>query len=89
MAKGLVRRALNQAARELLLAQASDWAFMLKTGNHRAYAEMRVKDHMSNLNQLLGQAISRTKIDRDFLEGLEKKNNLFPEIDYHIFRKYS
>ena len=26
------RRALNQAARELLLAQSSDWAFILKTG---------------------------------------------------------
>ena len=29
-------RALNQAARELLLAQSSDWAFIMRTGNHGA-----------------------------------------------------
>ena len=28
----LKRRALNQAARELLLVQSSDWAFIMKTG---------------------------------------------------------
>ena len=31
-ADGLQQRALNQAARELLLAQSSDWAFIMKTG---------------------------------------------------------
>ena len=30
------RRALNQAARELLLAQSSDWAFIMKTGDRRS-----------------------------------------------------
>ena len=32
------RRALNQAARELLLAQSSDWAFIMKTGTMVEYA---------------------------------------------------
>ncbi|MFQ5599903.1 MAG: glycoside hydrolase family 57 protein, partial [Candidatus Krumholzibacteriia bacterium] len=31
-ASGVLERALNQAARELLLAQSSDWAFIMKTG---------------------------------------------------------
>ena len=31
-------RALNQAARELLLAQASDWAFIMRTGTMVPYA---------------------------------------------------
>ena len=34
----LRRRALNQAARELLLAQSSDWAFIMKTGTMVEYA---------------------------------------------------
>ncbi|MGE3808952.1 MAG: glycoside hydrolase family 57 protein, partial [Gemmataceae bacterium] len=34
----LERRALNQAARELLLAQSSDWAFIMKTGTMVEYA---------------------------------------------------
>jgi len=31
-ADGMVKRALNQMAREQLLAQSSDWAFIMKTG---------------------------------------------------------
>ena len=37
-AEGLILRALKQAARELLLAQASDWAFMSNTGAMTEYA---------------------------------------------------
>ena len=29
----ILQRALNQAARELLLAQSSDWAFIITTGD--------------------------------------------------------
>ena len=34
-ATGLKARALRQAARELLLAQASDWPFILRAGTDR------------------------------------------------------
>jgi len=34
----LKRRALNQATRELLLGQSSDWAFIMKTGTMVEYA---------------------------------------------------
>src|SRR5262245_58884553 len=39
---GLIGRALNQAARELLLAQSSDWAFIMKTATAVKYACDRV-----------------------------------------------
>src|SRR5208282_113628 len=42
----LQERALRQAARELLLAQASDWPFMLRTGTSPDYARKRVKEHL-------------------------------------------
>ncbi|MDB6030659.1 MAG: hypothetical protein JWM16_997 [Verrucomicrobiales bacterium] len=35
---GITQRALKQAARELLLAQASDWPFILRTGTSPDYA---------------------------------------------------
>src|SRR5206468_5158172 len=41
----LQRRALNQAARELLLAQSSDWAFIMKTGTMVEYANDRARVH--------------------------------------------
>src|SRR5208283_1618475 len=39
-------RVLKQAARELLLAQSSDWPFILRTGTSPDYARKRVKDHL-------------------------------------------
>ncbi|MDH7579161.1 MAG: DUF1957 domain-containing protein, partial [Bacillota bacterium] len=47
-AKGLLRRALNQAARELMLAQSSDWAFIMSTGTMVEYAVRRTKTHINN-----------------------------------------
>ncbi|MCS7208689.1 MAG: DUF1957 domain-containing protein [Fimbriimonadales bacterium] len=37
---------LHQLARELLLAQASDWTFLITTGAARDYAEARLHDHL-------------------------------------------
>jgi 1,4-alpha-glucan branching enzyme len=78
-------RALNQAARELLLAQASDWAFMMKAGNYAAFAEKRFKSHLSRFYQMTDQA-RRGKVDGRLLADLERKDALFPDIDYRDFR---
>src|SRR5947209_6082758 len=51
----LQRRALNQAARELLLSQSSDWAFILKTGTMMEYAQSRTRVHVLNFNHLYEQ----------------------------------
>lgn len=45
-------RALDQCIRELLLAQSSDWAFILTTGTVRGYAEARVRAHVHRLRHL-------------------------------------
>ncbi len=81
----LNRRAMDQAARELLLAQSSDWAFMLYNGNHGLYAERRIKIHLSRFNQLLEQ-VRENKVDQRFLSDLEEKDNLFPQMDYHFYQ---
>ena len=51
-ASGLTRRALNQMARELLLAQSSDWAFIMKTGSHAQYANTRFTEHSAHFSEL-------------------------------------
>ena len=83
-AAGERARALHQAARELLLAQASDWAFMMKAGHYRSYAEKRVRTHLSRFYQLADQ-VRRGRIQRRFLADLEEKDNLFPWMDYRVF----
>ncbi len=48
-------RVLKQLARELLLAQSSDWAFLMKTGTAREYATKRTLDHLARFNRLHDQ----------------------------------
>ncbi len=81
----LERRALNQAARELLLAQSSDWAFIMKTGTMVEYAVRRTKEHVLRFNRLHDQ-IRSGMIDEGWLGWTESRDNIFPEIDYRVYR---
>jgi 1,4-alpha-glucan branching enzyme len=77
----LTRRALNQALRELLLAQSSDWGFILGTGTHTEYAVRRTKDHLLRFTNLYEQ-INAGAVDERWLGEIESKDNIFPEIDF-------
>src|SRR5207302_10090601 len=77
------RRALNQAARELLLAQSSDWAFIMKTATAVKYACDRVKAHLARFRRL-DRELSSGHIDSGWLAALESRDNIFPEPDYPL-----
>ena len=83
-AYGLTERALKQAARELLLAQSSDWAFIMKTGTAVNYAVRRTKDHILRFTRLYEQ-IKRNQIDEGWLAGIEWRDNIFPNVNYHYW----
>ncbi len=84
-ADGLVRRALNQAARELLLAQSSDWAFIMKTGTMVEYAVRRTLSHLRRFVRLHDE-LRGGRIDEGWLARVEYIDNIFPEIDYGVYR---
>jgi 1,4-alpha-glucan branching enzyme len=77
---GLRWRALKQAAREFLLAQSSDWAFIMKTGTMVPYAVARTQEHIANFTKLYHDLSAQT-VDEAWLSGVEAKNNIFPDID--------
>ncbi len=81
---GLKLRALKQAGRELLLAQASDWPFIMRTGTSPDYARQRVKDHLLRFIALHEQ-LTTTRIDEAWLGWVETVDNLFPDIDYRYW----
>ncbi len=85
-AAGTLRRALNQAARELMLAQSSDWAFIMSTGTMVDYAVRRTVNHIDNFIKLYNGIISN-HIDEGMLFSLEEKNNLFPHLDYRWYAR--
>src|SRR2546425_68585 len=83
-ANGLAERALKQAARELLLAQASDWPFILRTGTSPGYARKRVKDHLLRFIALHEQ-LTATRVDEVWLKRVEWLDNIFPEVNYRYW----
>jgi len=76
----LIKRALQQAARELMLAQASDWPFILRTGTSPDYARQRVKDHLLRFIALYDQ-LKRKRVDENWLREIENRDNLFPDLN--------
>ena len=81
---GLKKKALNQCARELLLAQSSDWLFIITNGTMVDYAKKRIKDHIGRFTKLYEQ-IKSDNIDEEFLKNISKQDCIFPDIDYMIY----
>lgn len=81
----LQQRALQQAGRELLLAQSSDWPFILRTGTSPAYASQRVQDHLLRFHALHEQ-LTLTRVDEPWLARVEGQDKLFPDVDYRHWR---
>ncbi|HWR87271.1 MAG TPA: 1,4-alpha-glucan branching protein domain-containing protein [Acidiferrobacterales bacterium] len=84
-AQGMQRWALDQAARELLLAQSSDWAFIMKTGTSVEYAVRRQKTHIHRFDRLATMAESGD-YDEGYLREVAARDSPFPDMDYRIFQ---
>ncbi len=80
------RRPLAQAARELLLAQASDWQFIMTTGSVSDYAERRFTQHADDAELLVGllEDVARGGVIPQqawhIVEELEERDALFPGV---------
>lgn len=85
---GLKQRALAQAAREALLAQCSDWPFIIRAGTNVSYAVRRIKEHVNNFTTIY-DSLCRGVVSTEWLTRIEKKNAIFPDIDYRIFQTRS
>ncbi len=72
----LMQRVVNQAVKEMLLAQSSDWPFLIEKDRASEYAERRVQGHIYNFNRLLSMAEGADN-DMALLLELEDRNNVF------------
>ena len=77
-------RALRQAGRELMLAQSSDWPFIITNGTTEEYARRRFHDHVNRFHYLLN-SLDHQQIDATQLEALEHMDAIFPQLDYRLF----
>lgn len=77
-------RFLTQAARETLLAMASDWPFIIHNKTSEEYAIKRITGHIQNVN-LVYDNMCKNAVNTEWLVKAEKRNNIFPFIDYNMF----
>lgn len=82
----IVKKALNQAARELMLAQSSDFAFIMDAKSTVDYAVSRTKQHINRFGALF-EMIHSGEIDVSYLNQLETIDNLFPAMDYNLYAR--
>jgi len=84
----LLKRALDQAARSLFLAGASDWGFLISTGQAVRYSEVQIVQHIDRTKELLRQ-IEAGEINEVYLSILEEADTIFPfqDMDFRVFCK--
>ncbi|CAN5756769.1 glycoside hydrolase family 57 protein [soil metagenome] len=77
-------RVLKQMARELLLAQSSDWAFQIYQGTTVEYSSLRFQSHIHRFD-LLAQLLDADGVNDDLLSEIEARDNIFNEIDPWVY----
>ncbi|MDX2064674.1 MAG: 1,4-alpha-glucan branching protein domain-containing protein [Fimbriimonadaceae bacterium] len=89
---GPAERVVRQAARELLLAEASDWQFLISTQAARDYSEIRFADHADRFERLakLADAVHAgadlSPDEAEFLAECEQKDAAFPKLSLDYWR---
>lgn len=85
-ASGALRRVLDQAAREILLLQSSDWPFLITTGQAGEYAKLRFMQHLDRFTRLADLAEAHgAAVDPQYADECYALDNVFPNIDYRWF----
>lgn len=78
-----LKNSLNQAARELLLAQSSDWPFLIRQDTAADYSKLRIRGHIDRFHSLAA-AVRSGRVSELELSGQQNRNNwnkLFKQMD--------
>lgn len=87
MGDPLKERLINQAGRELMLAQASDWPLLLSAGRLTRMAQRRLRDHLVAFWTLFDY-YREGRVDEESLRRIEGRSEIFRNLDYKkLFRE--
>jgi 1,4-alpha-glucan branching enzyme len=77
-------QALKLAASQLLLAQSSDWPFIMDNQSMTEYAVRRVNEHIGHFNKLYHDLMNNT-LDVMWLNRLGERWPLFDEVQHQFY----
>ena len=80
-------RILQQAARELLLCQSSDWSFILRAGTTTELAKERIYRHLNRFWELIKMIKRDGERNQALLKEIEKEDCLFPLIQANDWKE--
>ena len=87
---GLKERALNQAARELLYSQSTDWAKALNPQYqgrvNKDHAQQELEGALRNFTTIY-EALGSSHVSTEWLTALERKHNFLPFINHRVFTR--
>lgn len=87
-AQGDLLAVLNQAAREALLVESSDWPFLITTGQAKEYATERFQQHLARFHELADLAEAGAGPEaRARAKELYELDKVFPDLDYRWFKE--
>lgn len=82
----LKERLLNMAAKQVLLAQSGEWPMMIHDGKFPGHAEELFKEEILSFSKVFDSLASNT-VSTEWLTLCEKRNALFPWLNYRIFSR--
>ena len=81
---GDLQRVLRQATREVLLAQSSDWPFILTNDTQVGYGNKRPLVHLSRAHRLFDM-LDKGQVNESDLAQLEERDAVFSDVDVSLF----
>ncbi len=86
-ARGPQGQAVDLAIREALLAQTSDWPFILRTGSTVGYAEARIRAHVARVRRLVAIADDPSSPeDLAWMRELDERDNFLGGLPSEVLR---
>ena len=76
--------AVNQALRELMLAQSADWPLLLSSGQNVQTARKKLRNNLVAFNKLY-EDCCQGRVDLESLRNLQKRTPLFADLNYKDF----
>ena len=75
------RQMLTQAGRELLLAQSSDWSFILRAETTTELARTRIERHLDRFWRLMDAIETGSQLPEAWLQAVSREDGLFPTLN--------
>ena len=82
------QRCIELMTKELLLAQSSDWPFLMKNEPSREYAERRTREHLERFDRVWSVS-AKAEAGSDLLAEIEEADPVFSDLPWNLYEPYA